>query len=227
MPADWYLNPNQFYHFNLIKTRVKRMTSAMAATSEFEPQILAELEAFTSGVDGWCTPNKAAALYQIASLFPAAKAFRDKKSGLFFGIEPWSNSIAIETATNSVNDDWWSKIDFPAIKTQFLTNVLRLGLQNHIAVIESASDAAFRLFDSDRYRGKIDLLHIDGSHSTQEALHDVTNWVKLVRPNGYVVLDDINWPSVGLAYEYLKLLGNEIHMYNDPALGHFSVVKLK
>jgi Methyltransferase domain len=209
-----------------------------------DPALQARMAALISGCDGWCTPNKASALYSIASLpdvqlgveigifagksmFPVAAAFKDKNSGLHYGIEPWSNQVAIETVTNELNDDWWAKIDFPAIKRQFISNSLNFGLMDHIAIIESASDVAFRLFDSARFRGKIDLLHVDGAHSVQEALHDVTNWTKLVRPGGYVFLDDINWPTVGLAYEYLKHLGDEICNSYSEEMGFFAAFKLK
>jgi predicted O-methyltransferase YrrM len=195
------------------------------------------------GVDGWCTPHKASVLYQLArapevkigleigifagkSMFPVCQAFKDKGEGKHFGIEPWSNLVAVETATNDANDQWWSKVDMRAIKRQFFSNLLRFELIDHVAIVESPSDSAYSLFSTNRFRGKIDLLHIDGSHSTPEALHDVTNWTKLVSPGGYVVLDDIEWPSVGLAYEYLKMLGNEVHKADDEVLGHFSVVKL-
>jgi predicted O-methyltransferase YrrM len=117
-------------------------------------------------------------------------------------------------------------VDLSTIKRRFYENMLRLGLSDQIAVIESPSDVAFNLFASHRFRGKIDLLHIDGSHSVNEALHDVTNWTKLVSPGGYVVLDDINWPSVDLAHTYLKHLGRVVELVDDENLGHFVVVKL-
>jgi predicted O-methyltransferase YrrM len=203
-----------------------------------------KIEQLISGLDGWCTPHKGAVLYKLASdahvktgleigifagksMFPVCLAFKDKGHGKHYGVEPWSAEVATETVTNEVNDEWWSKLDFPAIKLQFFSNLIRFGLLPHAGVVESASDSAYALFSTYRFRQKIDLLHIDGAHSTPESLHDVTNWTKLVRPSGYVVLDDINWPSVELAYTYLKTLGEEIYSAATEENGYFSVVRIR
>ena len=49
----------------------------------------------------------------------------------------------------------------------------------------------------------IDFLHIDGAHSEAQALEDATNWSKLVALGGMIVLDDIDWPGVRRADEFL------------------------
>lgn len=213
----------------------------MATTSDSLAQ---RIETIHEGVDGWCTTHKATILYNLAreegielgleigifagkSFFPVCLAFKEKAKGKHYGVEPWSNAIAVETATNAINDEWWSKLDMLQIKKQFFRNLAKFDFTEFAAIIETPSDSAYALFSTFRYYKKIDILHIDGSHSTPEALHDVTNWTKLVRPGGYVILDDINWPSVGLAYEYLKTLGSETHRSFSEGDGFFSVVKLR
>ena len=207
-------------------------------------ELTARMAAMLDGLDGWCTPHKAATLYDLArkpevatgleigifagkSFFPVCQAFKDKGAGKHYGVEPWSNAVAVETTTNAANDAWWSKLDMGAIKKQFFNNLIRFDLVEFAGIIETASDSAYPLFATHRYFQKIDLLHVDGAHSTPQALYDVTVWTKLVRPGGYVVLDDINWPEVGLAYEYLKTLGEEIHRSFSDDMGYFSAVKLK
>jgi Methyltransferase domain len=197
-----------------------------------------------NGVEGWCTQHKGSVLYALASqpdirlgleigifggksFFPVCAAFKAKGFGKHYGIEPWSNDIAIEHFTDTGNDDWWAKVDLRAIKELFFKHLISLDLVATAAIIEAPSDAAYRLFATSRFEKKIDLLHIDGSHSVIDALHDVSNWIKLVRPGGYVLLDDINWPSVQLAYEYLKLLGTEEHQAQSVEDGFFSVVRLR
>src|SRR5262249_6565282 len=81
------------------------------------------MERLLEGVDGWCTPFKAAKLYELASqsdcqlaveigvfggksLLPIALAFQEKGSGSAYGIEAWDNAVAVETVTSEINDKW-------------------------------------------------------------------------------------------------------------------------
>lgn len=69
-------------------------------------------------------------------------------------------------------------------------------------IIELPSAEACRTVS--RIIGKsIDFLHIDGVHSEAQALADVTNWSELVVSGGMIVLDDIDWPGVRRADEFL------------------------
>lgn len=207
------------------------------------PEELERIGDLIEQVDGWCTPYKASVLYKLAllegvqlgveigiyggkSLFPVAQAFKHKGYGIHYGIEAWDNEVAVETPTNEANDAWWRDLDLKGIKQRFLENMMRLEMGGEIAVIQAPSDVSFQLFSSHRFRGKVDLLHIDGAHSVNESLHDVSNWTKIVRPGGFVILDDINWPTVHLAHDYLKRLGKELMLIDQAELGHFSVVQL-
>ena len=210
----------------------------------YEKSLLSEMSLLLADVEGWCTPNKASILHKLASkpdvklgleigvfggksFFPVCAAFKKKKSGLHYGIEPWSNQVAVETKTSEANDDWWSKVDLDLIKRLFFKQLIEKDLVQQAAIVQAASDSAFRMFESNRFHKQIDLLHIDGSHACEEAIHDVVAWGKLVRQGGYIVLDDINWESVHLAYDYLRFIGEEIYSVDQPELGHFAVVRLK
>lgn len=193
-------------------------------------------------VDGWCTANKAAKLYELASspdcglaveigifggksLLPVAAAFARKGAGVIYGVEPWENAVAVETATNDVNDDWWRKIDLVAIKRNFFGHVQRLQLEKHVRVLEIPSDAAIPVFQSARYADKIDLVHVDGAHSVEQSVFDCAYWLKLLRSGGHLVLDDINWPSVALAHEFLKSTAILTYSVSNDAEGHFSIFR--
>ncbi|MCY6379847.1 class I SAM-dependent methyltransferase [Hoeflea prorocentri] len=195
-------------------------------------------------VEGWCTPHKACLLNQIAiqpdihksieigiyagkSFFPVCAAYKEKGYGKHYGIEAWSNEVAIETVTTAVNDEWWSKVDIVLMKEKFLKKLLEENLFNYAAIVESDSNSAYGLFASARYEKTIDLLHIDGAHSVQQSLNDVVKWSSLVKPGGYIFLDDIDWPSVKLARTFLQQIGEEVYSISDPARSdHFSVFKL-
>ncbi len=116
-------------------------------------------ESVQDGVEGWCTPHKAQKLYELAtlpetklaveigifggkSLLPVAAAFANKGAGVIYGVEPWDNSVAVETVTNVENDKWWSEVDLIAIKRGFIKKVTEFGLEKHVRVLEIPSDAA-------------------------------------------------------------------------------------
>ena len=178
-------------------------------------------------LDGWCTPQKAFLLadwiinnpVELAveigifggkSLVPMAQAMRFAGRGVIYGIEPWSNAIAVETATNEANDTWWGTVDLNGVKRRFMEHVVSRQLSDHIKVIELSSDEALAVFAGPRFAQKIDLVHIDGSHAEEQALRDVARWLPLMRPGGIIVLDDICWPSVIPALQYLRDTCNPI-----------------
>jgi predicted O-methyltransferase YrrM len=179
-------------------------------------------------LEGWCSPSKSLLLYDMArqhkpgtvveigiyggrSIVPLAAALRDNGHGQVYGIETWSGSAATSYRTNIANDFWWMNIDFPKIKGDFLQFVVAHGLQDTIRVVEAASDRCGGLFD------RIDMLHIDGGHSTYGAAQDVVNYVSKVPAGGIIVYDDINWPSTAAGLEILRDTCQLLHVV--PAFG--------
>jgi predicted O-methyltransferase YrrM len=60
----------------------------------------------------------------------------------------------------------------------------------------------------------IGLLHIDGNHDYAKLRSDIEKYLPKLRPGGYLVLDDIGWPTIQPQYDELKK-----HMavvYEDP-----------
>jgi predicted O-methyltransferase YrrM len=169
-------------------------------------------------IDGWCSPKKAAWLARLIvsrqvanvleigifggkSLIPMALAVQSGGGGTVIGVEPWSPDIAISEPTNEANDAWWASIDFALIKERFFANCARYGVVAMTKVMEMDSDSAFRFL---KPRGRqFDLVHIDGAHSPERALGDAKSWSKLVKKGGLVVFDDIAWPSVASARDFL------------------------
>ena len=201
-----------------------------------------DLEMILSKMEGWCTLHKAQKLQELAaapgcqlaveigifggkSLIPVAMAFAKKGSGKIYGIEPWDNDVAIETVTNDVNDQWWKDLDLVAIKRSFLQHLVDLGLEKYVKIIEVPSDAAVPVFQNPRFAGKIDLVHIDGAHSVEQSLFDCTYWHRLLRSGGYIVLDDINWPTLQLAFDYLKQTTELIYQSRSEEAGHFAIFR--
>jgi predicted O-methyltransferase YrrM len=168
--------------------------------------------------DGWCSPKKAAWLARLIvsrqvknilevgifggkSLIPMALAVQSAGGGTVIGVEPWSADVAISEPTNETNDAWWASINFAQVKERFFANAARYGVLAMIKVMETDSDSAFRFLEpGDR---QFDLIHIDGAHSPERALRDAKSWSKLVKKGGLVVFDDIGWPSVAPARDFL------------------------
>jgi predicted O-methyltransferase YrrM len=168
--------------------------------------------------DGWCSPNKAAWLTRLIvsrqvakvleigifggkSLIPMALALQSAGGGTVIGVEPWSADVAISEPTNESNDAWWANVNFALIKERFFANCARYGVLAMIKVMEMDSDSAFRFLEpGDR---QFDLIHIDGAHSPERALRDAKSWSRLVKRGGVVVFDDIGWPSVAPARDFL------------------------
>ena len=48
-------------------------------------------------------------------------------------------------------------------------------------------------FGRTQYSGSIALLHIDGNHGYAEVQADMASWCDLVRPGGWIVMDDYAW----------------------------------
>ena len=194
--------------------KVRDFFDTSAAEAEITPAARKLLTAVTA-LEGWCSPQKSLLLYSLTrahkpktvveigiyggrSIVPIAAALKDNGVGQVYGIETWSGSAATSYRTNIANDFWWQNIDFPKLKGDFLQFVVQHQLQDTIRVVEAASDRCAGLFD------RIDLLHIDGGHSTYGAAQDVVNYVSKVPSGGIIVYDDINWPSTAAGLDILR-----------------------
>lgn len=172
-----------------------------------------------NALQGWCTLEKATFLaeqivrnrYKVAvevgvfggrSLIPMALAVAHT-GGEVFGVEVWNNEVAVEVPMEPRNDEWWSTLDIARVKRAFLRYLAASDLAAVTRIIELPSWDAARAFDTPRWRGKIDFVHIDGSHAEAQALGDVQRWCRVVRPGGMIVLDDIGWGTVQKARNYL------------------------
>jgi len=179
---------------------------------------------------GWCSREKAVVIaesvlalrpaicveigvYGGRSAMPCAAALRSLGKGVLYGIESWSPRVAIENATNDLNDDWWSKVDFNTIKRDFFDFVGRNELTQFVRTIEAPSARVAGLFD------RIDYLHIDGSHSVVNAAEDVILYAQKVRPGGIIVFDDVNWATTAPAMKVLEALCDKLTSLRDTASG--------
>jgi predicted O-methyltransferase YrrM len=187
-------------------------------------------------MDGWCSIEKATALantvlkhkptvcveigvYAGRSLFAIATALQQLGQGRVLGIDPWTVEASVAGWENDpANRDWWSgktsKLDHNAIYQQCCEYRKKLQLEACTEIFVGTSDEAAKLlrivsYALERHAQRptyIDLLHIDGNHSEQQALRDVQNYVPLVEPGGFVFFDDMSWGTTKPAQQLLDKL---------------------
>jgi predicted O-methyltransferase YrrM len=158
-------------------------------------------------INGWCSHAKASILIDIIqksgatkiveigvwggkSLVPMAYALKVQGKGKIYGIDPWDNGESIVGMMSDANRSYWAVVDHESVYQSLLQNLDRFELKDQVELIRASSASAPPITD-------IDLLHIDGNHSDVTSYIDVTKWVPLVKPGGWIIVDDISWYEDG------------------------------
>lgn len=155
------------------------------------------------GVWGWCTLNKAGCIidcledifetkaspvcvevgvYGGKSVLPALLQLKRFGSGVFHGIDPWSNEEATK-GYEEAHYEFWKNINLEYIYDIFKFVVEDNNCKDYIKVHRMPSDDAPVIED-------IDFLYIDGQH-TEQALRDAEKYASQVNVGGYCIADDI------------------------------------
>lgn len=166
---------------------------------------------------GWCPPEKAAAMAALVvaerprvcveigvfggrSLAATAIALREAGGGVVYGIDPWDTAAAVEGLTDPTDRDWWGREDLADAYRSCCEGITRLGLWPWVRLLCGRSLTMAGAFAP----GSIDVLHIDGNHSVRAAVSDVLAYADLLRPGGWVWVDDSDWSSVRPALALLE-----------------------
>lgn len=170
---------------------------------------------------GWCTAEKAEELarriietnakriveigvYAGRSLIAMALAAKET-DGFVTGIDPWEPAASIKGFENDqANREWWSNCDHNLIYQKCRVYVDLYGVKENVILLPHTSKDAFKVLSSAPHF--IDVLHIDGNHSEDQSVYDVSAYVPLVIPGGVVVFDDTNWGTTKKAQELLSEL---------------------
>ncbi len=171
-------------------------------------------------LEGWCTKKKASVLIDLVlmaqpetiveigvfggkSLIPMAYALKENGRGKIYGIDPWEKEYSV-VGWDDANKEWWENVDHEAILFGLQEKIEDFKLQNQIQLIRTTSELAQPI-------PNIDILHIDGNHSEETSVFDVTKWVPLVKRGGFIIFDDEDWNSTkkaqSLMEEYCVRLG--------------------
>jgi hypothetical protein len=118
-------------------------------------------------------------------------------------LDPWTQDDAVQHDAPTVLRDATRSLDFGDFLAEFLENLIPSfhGSLNYYRARAEAVRPVYREgftvgpteFGTTIYSGAIALLHIDGNHDFAAVTQDLADWVPLVRPGGWVIVDDYVW----------------------------------
>lgn len=118
-------------------------------------------------------------------------------------LDPWSQTEAVQHDAPAMLQDATRSLDFGDFLAEFLENLVPCfhGTLNYrrarADAVRPDFGAGFSVgpteFGTTRYGGGLSLLHVDGNHDFAAVSRDLADWVPLVRPGGWVVVDDYVW----------------------------------
>lgn len=179
------------------------------------PEMKQKIAHAVATLEGWCGLEKAeyiallvldAAPEKIVeigvfggkSVIPMALAAKQYGAHVW-AIDPWSKQAALEGSISAADAQWWGSIDLEAIYSGFIGAVDKFGLLGTITTLRMTDQQALPQFED----GSIGVLHVDGNHTPEVSRRYITQWGAKIKPGGYLIMDDTDWPSQA---ETLKLI---------------------
>jgi hypothetical protein len=124
--------------------------------------------------------------------------------GHVLAVDPWLPAPALQhdspdivRANMLIDEDWET---FPE---NFTVNTLPagLGILNYLRHESAKGFEAFRnhpevsspVFGTVRYTGQASVIHIDGNHDYSQVKQDCELWLRLLAPDGWLIVDDYQW----------------------------------
>lgn len=141
-------------------------------------------------------------VYRGRSLLPQALSHRESGGGLAYGVDPWSAEDAEEHDHDALRNEieaFVASTNFEQVYQDVMRRITDFDLAPYTIVLRTTSDRAARQFAADGTH--FGLIHIDGNHDAEPVLRDVRAYFPLLQPGGFLVMDDVSWPSVKPAVE--------------------------
>ena len=152
---------------------------------------------------GWCSMQKADFLLDLVlqtkpqkiveigvwagkSLIDMAYGLKANQSGIIYGIDPWDKEASIQGVEEKGSQLFWQQVDHGEIYRILVSQLEECNLTSYVQLIAETSEDAPPIYD-------IDILHVDGNHSEETSMIDVTKWVPLMKKGGIIVFDDMAW----------------------------------
>lgn len=141
-------------------------------------------------------------VYRGRLFLPLARLMTLLGRGEMIGIDPYSTAAAVQRDVERAGIDlvaWPETIDWDGIHAEVTAAMARWETQAHSRLIRARSDEVAAEFP----HSPIDLIHVDGNHDRAAVSRDVELFLPHMRDGGFLVMDDIAWPSVRPVYEEL------------------------
>lgn len=178
-------------------------------------------------MSGWCSPEKALALYKLVaenkpaiavdvgvfsgkSCLSMAYGMRDNGSGIVIGVDAWEKNLCTFDADEGTRQWWSSNVDLGAVYKEFLGHLLSTNLTEQVRILRMSSWSASRVVDDE-----IGILHLDGSHDELSSSSDVAYWLPKLAVGGHIILDDHDWASLAIAVKLTKKCCDEVEVINS------------
>lgn len=142
-------------------------------------------------------------VYRGRLFLPLGRLMARLGRGEMVGIDPYSAAAAVQRDVELEAIDlvqWPSTIDWEAMHRDVSEGISRWQMGEHARLIRARGEDSAGLFAAT----PIDLLHVDGNHDREAVSRDVELYLPHLRDGGYLVMDDIAWPSVRPVYEELR-----------------------
>ncbi len=116
--------------------------------------------------------------------------------GVVIGIDTFLGSVEHWDRTSGFAGHIPFQFGMPLLYEQFLSNVVRCGVQDVVVPLAQTSRVAGELLR--RLGVRAGLIHIDASHDYDDVLQDARTYWEILIPGGFLVGDDYNtdWPDV-------------------------------
>lgn len=192
---------------------------------------------FIKSMDGWTSPEKAQAVYELTlkikpkvaveigvfggrGTIAIALALKQTGSGKVVGIDPWKAEDSAKAQVTPTDEEWWGKLDHEKVYKNFLWWLKKQDVEKFVEVRRESSRVS-------SVPPEIGLLIIDGNHN-EEALLDAKKFAPNVPLGGYVLLDDLDWSGgfVRQAEEYIKSIGFSFIKLFDSQTGLYQRVEI-
>lgn len=136
------------------------------------------------------------------SLFPMLGAMRAKGSGRVYAIDAYQHQATQDGGADATYDDH----DLDLYYRNLLAKIEEEKLGDYVTVLRDRSENVVDRFED----GSLDLVHVDGNHSTEASTRDVRLYLPKLKSGGYLWMDDSYWdslqPALGLARESCVLV---------------------
>ena len=164
-------------------------------------------------LDGWCSEEKSKYLFDLTfntkpNLIVEIGVYKGKSLSSFsaaslllddckvIGIDSYDiNDIILN---QEIKKTFVTQEELTESKNIMLDTFNNLKLP--VNLIEKSSINAY--FDENFNNKKIDILHIDSSHTEEDSVIDTLLWMPRIRAGGFLIYDDANWESLKNAQKF-------------------------